>query len=56
MPDAPKKKFRLLSDAQFWRLSTDAKLQYLKSAIEVSRQHPVKTGEKPKKPDPKKHG
>ena len=54
MPETPRKKFRLLSDKDFWRLSTQDKLAYLKTAVEVSGQFP-KAGVA-KKPAPKKPG
>jgi hypothetical protein len=54
MADARKKKFKLLSDNEFWRLSADAKLHYLKLAVEVSGEKDGKQAGTPRKPVPPK--
>ena len=38
----PRKTFKLLSDAEFWKLSREARLQYLKAAAEVAPKRPAK--------------
>ena len=50
MADMLPKKFKLLSDEEFWKLSRQSRLQYLKSAAECS-----KRAVKPAKPGSRKH-
>ena len=42
MPDSLRKKFKLLPDEEFWKLSPEDRLQYLNAAAEVSTRRPVK--------------
>lgn len=42
MPDTPRKKFKLLPDEDFWKLSPADRLQYLKVAAESSAKRPAK--------------
>jgi hypothetical protein len=42
MPDSLRKKFKLLPDEEFWKLSPADRLQYLNAAAEVSAKRPVK--------------
>jgi hypothetical protein len=52
---APLKKFRLLSDKDFWKLSADQKLHYLQAAIEAVK-HDKGVPKPGKKAPPKRRG
>lgn len=51
MRDSRRRKFKLLSDEEFWKLPREDRLQYLKAAAEVTPKRPAK----PAKGNVKKH-
>jgi hypothetical protein len=51
MADAPRKNIKLLPEQEFWKLSRDDRLQYLKAAADVAPKRPAK----PAKRGSKKH-
>jgi hypothetical protein len=49
MADPPRKNFKLLPEQEFWKLSRDDRLQYLKAAADLAPKRaprPVKRGSK----------
>jgi len=49
-----KKKFRVLSDVEFWNLTRQARMQYLNAALEYSEIHKAAKPDKPRKTGAKK--